>query len=227
MPFGFFEPSRAGELAAHSTALIKKKGRTMMMMKLKNSLIAVTGLMAIVGLIALVTPISGRGQGNDVPPPRDVNVINTPSVNVVNTATSPALVRDVGVPLRTPVQIKLNVLITFPETGALEDIYVVPEGKRLVIEHVALICDTLNVGNAVRGSLLSRFEGELFTHALAVNAQPPVDGPLFVVNHPMLAFADPGSRVEIAVSVDQAMGSGSSSFSALRGTLSGYLENAQ
>jgi hypothetical protein len=211
-----------------STALIKRKGETMMK-KLKNSLIALAGLIAIVGLLALVTPISGRGQGNDAPPARDVNVVNTPSLNVVNTATSPALVRDVGVPLRTPVQIEVNVFIPFGVTSDFKDIYVVPEGKRLVIEHVALRCNALGVGNAVRGSVITLFEHDDFIHEFAVNAQPSVDGPLFVANHPMLAFADPGTTVRMDVSVDEPIGSGSDTggFTALRGTLSGYLENAQ
>ena len=197
------------------------------MKKIKNSLIAFASLIAVVGLFALVTPTSGRGQPGNAPQTRDVNVVNTPSVNVVNTTASPALVHDVGVPLRTPVQIKLNVFINFPDKSALETIYIVPEGKRLVIEHVTLISDRLEVGNAVQGSLLARFGGDLFTHELSVSAQPPVDGPLFVVNHSMLAFADPGSSVQMSVRVDQDEGGAGSSFSALRGTLSGYLENVQ
>lgn len=197
------------------------------MKKLKNSLIVFAGLMTMVGFIALTTPISGRGQANNAPPTRDVNVVNTPSVNVVNTASSPALVRDVGAPVRTPVQIGVNVFISFGETSRLSDIYTVPEGKRLVIEHVALKCDTLDVGNAVRGSVLTQFASDDFSHEFALNAQPPVDGPLFVANHPMLAFADPGTRVQMDVSIDQAMGSGSGGFSGLRGTFSGYLESVE
>jgi hypothetical protein len=154
-------------------------------------------------------------------------VVNTPSVNVVNTASSPALVRDVGALVRTPVQIKVNVFISFGETNALEDVYTVPEGKRLVIEHVALKCDTLDVGNAVRGSVSTRFGGENFSHEFDVNSQPSVNGPLFVANHPMLAFADPGTRVQMLVEVDQAVGSDSGGFSGLRGTFSGYLESVQ
>lgn len=195
------------------------------MKNLKNSLIVFAGLMAIVGFIALVTPISGRGQANDAPPTRDVNVVNTPSVNVVNTASSPALVRDVGATVRTPVQIQINQFISFGETTSLRDVYTVPEGKRLVIEHVALKSDTLSVGNAVRGGLLIRFGGESFSHEFAVNPQPSVNGPLFVANHPMLVFADPGTRVQMEVEIDQAVGSDNGGFSGLRGTFSGYLES--
>lgn len=197
------------------------------MKKLKNSLTVFAGLMVMTGLIALSGPISGRGQANEAPA-RDVNVVNTPSVNVVNTASSPALVRDVGAPVRTPVQIGVNVFISFGETSRLSDIYTVPEGKRLVIEHVALKCDTLAVGNAVRGSVSTRFANDDFSHEFAINMQPSVDGPLFVANHPMLAFADPGTRVQLSVSIDQAIGSGGSGgISGLRGTFSGYLETVQ
>lgn len=129
--------------------------------------------------------------------------------------------------MRTPVQINVNVFISFGETSRISDIYTVPEGKRLVIQHVALKCDTLGVGNAVRGSVLTQFANDDFSHEFAVNAQPSVDGPLFVANHPMLAFADPGTRVQMHLTIDQAMGSGSGAFSGLRGTLSGYLESVQ
>jgi hypothetical protein len=197
------------------------------MKNLKNSLIAFASVMALVGLFALLTPTSGRGQPSDAPPPRDVNVVNTPSVNVVNTATSPALVRDVGVPLRSPVQFSLNVSIHFPATTGEEDIYVVPDGKRLVIEHVSLICDTLEPGNAVRGRMLTNFGGGLFTHELTVTIQPTVGDQLFIVNHPMLAFADPGTKVHMVVRIDHAQGGPGSSLSGLRGTVSGHLENLQ
>ena len=196
---------------------------------MKNSLLAFVGILGLIVVIALMTPTPGRGQGSsgNAPPAQNVNVVNTPSVNVVNSASSPALVRDVGVPVRTPVQIPVNVFMQFGETALLRDVYTVPEGKRLVIEHVSLLTDTLGPGNAVRGSLSTLFQGESSSHHFDVRAQTPVAGPLFVVNHPMLAFADPGTRVQMEASIEQAVGSGSGGFSAFRGTLSGYLENAQ
>ena len=196
---------------------------------MKKSLLAFVGILGLIVVIALMTPTSGRGQGSsgNAPPAQNVNVVNTPSVNVVNSASSPALVRDVGVPVRTPVQIPVNVFMQFGETALLRDVYTVPEGKRLVIEHVSLLTDTLGPGNAVRGGLLTLFEGENSSHHFDVRAQTPVGGPLFVVNHPMLAFADPGTRVQMEATIEQAIGSGSGGFSAFRGTLSGYLENAQ
>jgi hypothetical protein len=45
----------------------------------------------------------------------------------------------------------------------------------------------------------------------------------------MLAFADPSTTVRIDVSIDEPIGSASDTggFTALRGTLSGYLETVQ
>ncbi len=193
------------------------------MRNLKNSLIAIVGLTALVGLICLVAPTSGRGQGPDAPPTRDVNVVNTPSVNIVNPATSPALVRDVGIPIRAPVMIRVNLLLASDQTFGEADVYTVPEGKRLVIEHAALVNDTINVGNAVRTDLTTILNSELCSHPLDVREQDPVNGPLFVVNHPILAFGDPGTRVRVFVTLDQPIGG--ATVSAIRGTLSGYLES--
>jgi hypothetical protein len=49
------------------------------------------------------------------------------------------------------VQIKVSVFINFGEIIGEADVYTVPAGKRLVIEHVALESETVNTGNAVRG----------------------------------------------------------------------------
>ena len=99
------------------------------MKKLKNSLIAIVVLAAIVALISLVTPMSGKGQENGSPPARDVNVVNTPSVNVVNTATSPVLVRDVESG-REPFQETTSILISSGIDHIQTIVFAVPEGKR-------------------------------------------------------------------------------------------------
>jgi hypothetical protein len=57
------------------------------MYKFKNSLIAIGGLLALTGLIALMTPHKGYGSGGSTSAspagqqPTNVNVINTPGVN--------------------------------------------------------------------------------------------------------------------------------------------------
>jgi hypothetical protein len=58
------------------------------MHKFKNSLIALAGMFVLIGVISAVTPLTTQGQGGssaDAPPPKDVNVVNTPSVVVANT----------------------------------------------------------------------------------------------------------------------------------------------
>ena len=57
------------------------------MYRFKNSLIALIGIFALIGIIAAVTPLSTQGQGGsaNAPPPKDVNVVNTPDVSVTNT----------------------------------------------------------------------------------------------------------------------------------------------
>jgi hypothetical protein len=186
------------------------------MFRFKQSLITIAGLIGLVSLIALITPLSGRGQSGNQHPL---------SVSVVNTAADPALVRDVGVPLRTPVQIKVNTGIPFGALIGDQNVFTVPAGKRLVIEHVALDAHNLNPGNAARGSVVTNFEGQSFTHHFDVRAQAPVQGPLFIVNHSLLAFADPGTVVTLMAVIDQAQGEGQPGFQLiLSGTLSGYLE---
>jgi hypothetical protein len=107
------------------------------MYKLKNSVFALVGLLALVGTISVLTPRSGFGQKagaqpSTIPPPLNVNVVNTPlpvtgTISVGNLGDSPLPVRDVDNPARQPVQFKL---------GAT-DSYTVPNGKRLVIEYVS------------------------------------------------------------------------------------------
>ena len=57
------------------------------MYKFKNSLIALIGIFALIGIIAAATPLATQGQGGsaNAPPPKDVNVVNTPDVSVTNT----------------------------------------------------------------------------------------------------------------------------------------------
>ena len=147
-------------------------------------------------------------------------------VRVINPTSQPANVRDMGVPVRMPVQIKVNVFINFGETFAEAEVYTVPAGNRLVIEHVALESENVNTGNAVKGTLTSRFAGQIFSHPLEVRPQAAkgLGGPLFVANHPLLAFADPGQVVRITAVMNEPKEPQNGFFNALSGTLSGYLE---
>lgn len=186
------------------------------MFSVKRSLVALISVLALIGLVALVTPHSTQGQGNP----------HTLDVNVTNPIDSPVPVREVGGPVSIPVQISVNVLMTGGDTSADEDVYTVPLGKRLVIEHVSLNSENLDPGNAVSARVFTQMLGQNpSAHPLDVRVQVPVDGPLFVANHPLLAYADSGLTVKVIVRVDQPQGSVSSSFSALNGTMSGHLED--
>ncbi|HSE30096.1 MAG TPA: hypothetical protein VLA93_00820 [Pyrinomonadaceae bacterium] len=66
------------------------------MFSFKKSLVVVITLATLLVLIAVVTPIRSQGQGSDNQQPLDVNVFNAESAS--------ALVRDVGMSLRTPLQ---------------------------------------------------------------------------------------------------------------------------
>jgi hypothetical protein len=176
------------------------------MFKLKNSLVVLAGLTGLIGIITFVSPASGQGQGGNNQPPLNVNVVNMPT--------------------RTPIQFSASCFIIFGETDSECTLYTVPEGMRLVIEHVAVVSDNLVTGNAIRGTVLSQHEGSTLRHHLDLRAQAPVLGTLFVANHPILAFAGPGTSVRLSATVDQPQGPpGLGAFEALRGTLSGYLES--
>jgi hypothetical protein len=99
-----------------------------------NSVIASIGWSLVVIAITAFSPALTHGQkAGAAPPPAtlDVKVVNSPSeavpvtgtVNVGNLGAVPLPVRDVDGPARQPVQFR--------------DSYVVPAGKRLVIEYIS------------------------------------------------------------------------------------------
>ena len=178
------------------------------MFKLKNSLVVLAGLTGLIGVITFVSPASGQGQGGNNQAPLNVNVVNMPT--------------------RTPVHFPASCPIDEGgEISCVSTIFTVPEGMRLVIEHVALVSDTLPTGNAIRGRVASEYEGITVSHHLDLRAQAPVAGPLFVANYPMLAFAGPGTIIRLSAQIDQPLPGtpGTGIRNVLRGTLSGYLES--
>src|SRR4030095_3494383 len=103
-------------------------------MKYINSLIAITGWFLIVIAITAVSPALTQAQkpgAAPTPPVLDVKVVNSASepvpvtgtVNVGNLGATPLPVRDVGISARQPVQFK--------------ELFIVPAGKRLVIEYIS------------------------------------------------------------------------------------------
>jgi len=184
------------------------------MKRVKNYLLGSAVIVVAALVLSLVADIR-RAVADEF---KDVRIINTESV--------PANVRDVDTPRRTPVQIKVNTFINFGEIVGEADIYTVPMGRRLVIEHAALESETVNAGNGIRATLSSRFAGESFIHPLDIRAQTAngLGGPLFVANHPLLAFVDPRQVLTVTAEVNEPKDGGLGFYNALTGTLSGYLE---
>ena len=97
--------------------------------------------------------MQGGGQSRPSPTPstQDVNVVNTPNVNVVSTTASPVLVRDVDNPTAQPFQ--AQVMGGFADGASTTgDILIttVPAGKRLVIEHFSAFASMAIDQNVVR-----------------------------------------------------------------------------
>jgi hypothetical protein len=161
-------------------------------------------------------PVPARAQNPNQAPVK---------VTVVNTEAAPVPVRDVNARVSTPVQIDVDVFLTTGDTATLEDVYVVPDGMRLVIEHVSLKSGILFAGNTIEADVITRVGGLTFLHPLDFRPQTAIAGPHFVANHPALAYAEAGTQVTVAVQVKdpQALGV----WIALRGTVSGHLESAQ
>src|SRR5436309_709952 len=104
---------------------------------MKNRNTIFTTILLVLGCFALPSAT----QATPSPPsPTNVNVVNTPNVNVANTTASPVLVRDVDNVARQP--FRAQVVGGFADgastTGDIT-IATVPAGKRLVIEYVSMV----------------------------------------------------------------------------------------
>jgi len=111
----------------------------------KNYLLAVTGIVILLGSFVLSVPRPTLGHDNDpVGPTKPVKVVNTPaepvpvtgSVSIGNSQANPLFVRDVEFSPRLPIQESgsCSTSSTLCETP----VFGVPQGKRLVIEYASL-----------------------------------------------------------------------------------------
>lgn len=120
------------------------------MFKLKNSLIALFGLILMVGAIAVITPraIVGQkaaAQPSPLPPPQNVNVINTPlpvtgTIDVGNLGNNPLPVRDLNNPERQHVEVEAVVDFENGKSSVFGSISI-PVHKRFIIEHVSTLAE--------------------------------------------------------------------------------------
>jgi hypothetical protein len=91
------------------------------MSKFKPSPLAFIGLSLVIAMIALTTPRTGQGQGGSNQHPLDVEVVNTPTVQVGNTVNNPVLVHEAGTTvLALDFTITLNPNVPF--SGARVDV---------------------------------------------------------------------------------------------------------
>jgi hypothetical protein len=186
----------------------------------KNSFIAFFLLLALIGLIAVVTPVNSRGQGPGGQPTQNVNVVNTPSVNVANTPTvnaeqsgawsvgitgtsdvqvvngsdTPVLGRDVDQPARQPFQRGVQLAFAAGQGTASAE-FTVPANKRLVIEYVSARI-SLTEGNLHWFSVRTAAGDSTGTHFFAPMPIPNLPN-IYTISQQTRLYASPGSTVMI------------------------------
>jgi hypothetical protein len=161
-------------------------------MKNRNRLF--TAILLALGCFAL----SPATQAAPPPPsPTNVNVVNTPNVNVANTTASPVLVRDVDNPARQPFQ--AEVVGGFADgastTGDIT-IATVPAGKLLIIEHVGVFGAMLTGQSIARVTYIHVVDGRHYKiYPLVLRQAHSADGTrdYFVVSEALRVYANPGA----------------------------------
>ena len=120
------------------------------MSRLKNSFIASIGLLALIGVIALLTPRTGQSQTDTVGPPKPVLVINSPSepvpvtgtVNVGSLGAQPAIRPRRGQSRTAAVPIRQPLVLDLPSGGnsgtLLRHFLSFPPESGLVLEHASV-----------------------------------------------------------------------------------------
>jgi hypothetical protein len=117
----------------------RTRGKEDVLNRFKNSLIALAGTLALIAVVAAFTPGTTQGQSGSTPP-KDVTVVNTPTVNLAEGARvgiDPARnTVKVDESAREPVTINLEDLIQTSPNFYSTKKFLIPKGKRLVIEHI-------------------------------------------------------------------------------------------
>jgi hypothetical protein len=153
------------------------------MFSFRRSLTALVGLFVLVGMLAALTPLVGRGQGNS------------------QSAPPPFSVRDEDNPARHPFQASVTVNSTASDGSAQ---IAVPAGTRLVIEHVSAESKSLISNEILRFDVKTSVGGTLVTHYFISAAQGdngfPVHVAIHRVSQPVRLYADPPS-VEVQLDV--------------------------
>lgn len=221
------------------------------MIRLRQQLIALCGVLALVAAVAAVSPVPSQGQGGTAPrPAQDVNVVNTPAVNVANTPTVnvanpvaaaqsgawtvglagesevhvaneapiPVTVQNAGA--REPFQKRFDLRFTNELPGATADVFTVPPGKRLVIEHFSASRRDRVIGLQLAGlSAFSCDEGA-FVHIPAVTLPNAI-----VVQDKVLFHVGPGCLLRALGVINNHGEIPEGATLLVNGTVSGWLED--
>lgn len=163
------------------------------------------GSVALIVGIALVAAQSAAAQKDREAPP-------TVNVEVVNPTEKPIPVRKADNPAFQAVQHDFS-------SGS----YLVPAGKRLVIEHVSFQVSTAAGCPFVRGSLRTTLNGETVTHRFFFNAVGSTQSgdTVYGLSTQTRLYADPDTTLFHIISVDSASCAGT--LASPGNSISGYL----
>ena len=150
-------------------------------LKLKRSLAAFAGVLALVSAVALLTPQTGRAQKGGSPTPLNVNVVNTeaapvPVLHVSNLATQ-----------------SFQRVLT-----STNDEFAVPAGKLLVIEHVSGYASnaTASTCTFVDVRVRTTTQGQTASHYFVPTPTATTGGvPVFAFSQEARLYADSGTAV--------------------------------
>jgi hypothetical protein len=197
------------------------------MHKFKNSLMTLGGLLALIGVIAILTPFKGYSQ-KALEAASDVNVVNTTAApvlsKIVNATSSPANVLNVE-------SIAPRVYRSFPITltgiDGLSTKYIVPAGNRLVIEHVSVNASA-PIGNRfyrLELKVLNSSDALIATHYLPTSTPQTLNAlNADVINEslPLRLYVDAGYKVQFTALREDGTGTAYAYFN-----FSGYLVRTQ
>lgn len=169
--------------------------------------------LATAALVLSLAAWSAAAQQGGGPPGVDVNVVNTPlNVHVENTST------------KTPVQIS-ETRTTCGASSCSVDLLTVPEGKRLVVEYMAVRTQLLPTGNAGGDAsvrLATAFGGQNQQISLGVTRNlGPGPNSQDVFGDTVKLYADPGTAVRCLIVAPNFQNIGSTTC-----TITGFLEDA-
>lgn len=183
------------------------------MYNFKNSLITLGGLLALVGVIAAVTPFKGYSQQNA----EATTAVS--DVKVVNPANAPVLT------LEAPTQVlqrKIN--FSFGNVTIVTDklLYTVPANKKFVIENVSVFGTIPENQKLVLVALRTTVNNITVEHPIPMQQQDSYAGATYsLANASLQLYATAGTTIKVSAIRNSAGG-----FTDVRVAITGYLVNA-